>query len=203
MQPTGEIIAHPARGTLTGNRGVLGFDAQGRLGTARWRHPHWISCTLTHPKGRYHGPQPEGRWTPLFFLDEAVALAAGHRPCGYCRPAAYAAFKSAWAAAHGHALHREMDQALHRSRVTRNRMQITHQAEADLLPDGCFITHEGKPHLLMGEGCRPYLFDRYGAAVDRPKGLVTTLTPKPILAVLAAGFAPLLHNSAEPPLARP
>ncbi len=181
---------------LTGNRGVLSFDGSGQLGTSRWKHPHWISCTLEHPKGRYQGPQPEGRWTPLFFLDEAVALAAGHRPCGYCRPAAYAAFKSAWAKVNGPALHREIDQCLHRSRVGRDRVQITHRADAISLPKGSFISLEGIPHLVRGADCTPYSPTGYGAARGLPERLVTVLTPLPMVAVLQAGFTPMLHPSA-------
>lgn len=181
---------------LTGNRGVLGFDASGRLGTSRWKHPHWISCTLEHPKGRHQGPQPEGRWTPLFFLDEAVALAAGHRPCGYCRPAAYAAFKSAWAKVHGPALHREIDRCLHQSRVGRDRVQITHRADANSLPKGSFISLEGIPYLVRGADCTPYSPTGYCAARGLPERVVTVLTPLPMVAVLQAGITPILHPSA-------
>jgi hypothetical protein len=84
--PTGEIVAHPARGTLTGNRGIL-HGADRTLGSRRWAHPHWISCTLTW-KGIRRVPMTPGTWTELFFLDEAVALAAGHRPCACAQAAA-------------------------------------------------------------------------------------------------------------------
>ncbi len=92
--PTGEIVADPARGMFTGNRGII-HRPDGTLGTSRWSHPHWLVCTLTHPKGRYHGPMPDRGWSALFFLDEAVGFAAGHRPCHYCRRAAYQAFIAA------------------------------------------------------------------------------------------------------------
>ena len=83
VTPGGEIIADPARGTLMGNRGIL-HDAGQRLGVARWRHPHWIYCRLSF-KGRRRAVMAPGRYTELFFLDEASALAAGHRPCYECR----------------------------------------------------------------------------------------------------------------------
>ena len=66
LLPTGEIVSAPFRGCFTGNRGILTFDQHGYLGTARWKHQHWIICDLSHPRGRYHGPQPERGWTPLF-----------------------------------------------------------------------------------------------------------------------------------------
>jgi len=197
VQPTGEIAAIAMRGLFTGNRGILRFDGQGRLGTARWAHPHWIICTLSHPRGRYHGPQPARGWTPLFFLDEAVGLAAGHRPCAYCRRAAYGHWKDAWQAARGaRADHKTMDAALHRARVTRTRAQIRHQAQAETLPDGAFVLIGGTAHLLWGDAALPFEGDRYGAPLPRPDGQITVLSPAPTLGALAAGYRPALHPSA-------
>lgn len=197
VQPTGEILADPARGMFTGNRGILTFD-NGRLGTKHWTHPHWIICTLIHPKGRYHGPMPVRAWTPLFFLDEAVALAAGHRPCAYCRPKAYRAFKTAWQTArrstHGY---KQIDQALHHSRVTRARRQIRHHAEAHNLPNGSFILHNGTAHLVLHDCISPFLGNGYGTKADLPAGPHTVLTPAPTVAALRAGYRPRLHPSAE------
>ncbi|WP_432447867.1 hypothetical protein [Aliiroseovarius marinus] len=193
--PTGEVVADPARGMFTGNRGNLPFT-DGRLGTSRWRHQHWIICDLKHPKGRYHGPMPARAWTPLFFLDEAVGLAAGHRPCAYCRPDAYADFKTAWAKAHGAMGHKDMDHQLHRARVTRSRQHIRHSAQADDLPDGCFILHDSTPCLLVGDKSLPYAPTGYGTPLPRPTGKVTVLTPAPTVATLRAGFRPVLAQSA-------
>jgi hypothetical protein len=191
-------VADPARGLFTGNRGILSFDDAGRLGTSRWTHHHWIICTLTHPRGRYHGPRPARSWTPLFFLDEAVALAAGHRPCAYCRPAAYAAWKSAWAAAHGAAGHDEMDRALHGGRVTRDRRQVTHDAMAEGVPAGAVVQVLGQPHLVTETGLLPFSPKGYASPVSRPTGRLTVLTPAPTVAVLDAGYTPALHPSAVP-----
>jgi hypothetical protein len=196
--PTGEIVAHPARGLFTGNRGILAFDDAGRLGTSRWSHHHWIICTLTHPRGRYHGPRPARGWTPLFFLDEAVALAAGHRPCAYCRPAAYTAWKAAWAAAHAAAGHAEMDRALHGARVMRDRQQIRHEAQASSLPEGSFVLWEAQPHLVTASGLHPFTPTGYASPEASPAKTLTVLTPAPTLAVLRAGYAPTLHPTAKP-----
>ena len=118
--PTGEIAAHPARGTLTGNRGILHRDDR-TLGTARWTHKAWICCTLDW-KGRRREVMSGRTWTELFFLDEAVALAAGHRPCATCRREAYRRFQAAWTAAMGTPARAPLlDAALHTARVNADR----------------------------------------------------------------------------------
>ncbi|SMR71440.1 hypothetical protein SAMN04488030_0957 [Aliiroseovarius halocynthiae] len=193
--PTGEIVADPARGMFTGNRGNLTFT-DGKLGVSRWKHQHWIICDLKHPKGRYHGPMPARAWTPLFFLDEAVGLAAGHRPCAYCRPKSYQTFKAAWATAHGAMGHLAMDRMLHQARVTRRRHQIRHQADCTTLPDGVLVLIAGQPYVLIGDMAHPYRPDGYGAAVPRPTRLTDVLTPAPTVAALRAGFRPKLHHTA-------
>ena len=193
--PTGEVVSTPARGDFTGNRGILELQ-DGRLGTSRWKHKHWIICSLTHPRGRYHGPQPARGWTPLFFLDEAVGLSAGHRPCAYCRPKAYAAFKAAWTKATGRkAGHLDMDRALHAARVTRTRRQITHEAQANDLPDGAMILQADSPALIWQGQAFPYTPEGYGKPCPLPTGTVTVLTPRPSIATLSAGFRPALHPS--------
>ncbi|HEX4703585.1 MAG TPA: hypothetical protein VH352_15765, partial [Pseudonocardiaceae bacterium] len=99
VTPTGEIVADPGRGLLMGNRGCL--HGQGRrLGTSRWRSAMWICCVLNWRNVR-RDVMPPGRWTALFFLDEATALAAGHRPCGYCRRADHRWFGESWRIGHG------------------------------------------------------------------------------------------------------
>jgi hypothetical protein len=194
--PTGEIVADPARGTLTGNRGIL-HRPDGTLGTSRWTHPHWVICTLTHPKGAYHGPMPHRGWTALFFLDEAVALAAGHRPCAYCRRKAYRAFRAAWANDGALPDRMTMDKALHRARVTRTRAQVRHEGHLDDLPDGALILREGRAHLVLGGTLLP--FTPRGLRPADPTALrpATILTPAPTVAVLRHGFRPDLHPSAN------
>lgn len=193
--PTGEIIAHPARGLLTGNRGIL-HDAAGQLGTARWRHPHWISCALTYKDWRRQVMSP-GTWTELFFLDEAVALSAGHRPCALCRRDAFTAFTTAWTRATGITPSaRTIDQSLHATRVTRDRQQIRHRADCASLPDGTFVLHGAGPHLVSGPHLFPWTPSTYTAPVPRPETPITVLTPSPAVAALAAGYRPLLHPSA-------
>jgi hypothetical protein len=191
VTPGGEIIADPARGTLMGNRGVL-HDAQQRLGTARWRHPHWISCRLVF-KGRWRQVMAPRRYTELFFLDEATALAAGHRPCCECRREDFREFQAAWRRAFGqHAPAPAIDRALHRARVEpRQRRQIRFEAELDDLPDGSFVLLADAPPLLVrGNLLYPWSPRGYGPPRARGSGRVSVLTPAPTIAVLRAGYRP-------------
>jgi len=210
VTPSGEIVAHPGRGLLMGNRGCL--HGQGRtLGVSRWRSKLWICCLLDF-KGVQRDPMPPGRWTALFFLDEATALAAGHRPCGYCRRGDFLAFGEAWRAAR-HLPRRpwaaEMDTTLHRERTDRSRHKLSYLAPAAALPDGVMIRDGGEPGLLIAGRVRPWSFDGYGApAPPGPSpagtaGQVEVLTPPSIVAAITAGYRPLVHASAVagPPLA--
>ena len=199
VTPAGEIVADPARGTLMGNRGCL-HRADRTLGVARWRSKLWICCVLRWRDVR-RDVMPPGRWTALFFLDEATALAAGHRPCGYCRRAAYASFTDAWRRAAGLARPPragEMDATLHAERVDpRTRRQRTRPALAGELPDGVMVRHDGTCGLLAGEAsCR----GRFAATWPRSRcgrpRRVELLTPPSTVAAIAAGYGRLLHPSA-------
>lgn len=188
--PTGEIVALPFRGTLTGNRGIL-HDDTGRLGASRWRHPHWIACALAF-KGRRRAVMTPGTWTELFFADEAVALAAGHRPCAECRRHDYERFRSSWTAATGaRPRAAEMDRALHAARlVPGTRAQRRFEARAADLPDGTFVLDgAGRPALLRGGHLHAWSPDGYGPP-HGPPDRVSVLTPAPTVAVLAQGYRP-------------
>lgn len=194
--PTGEIVADSAyRGAFMGNRGIL-HDDEGRLGTARWRHRGWVCCLLSF-KGRRRVPMSPGRYTELFFLDEAVALAAGHRPCAECRRADFERFRTAWAQATGTTPRApEMDRDLHRARVTRKREQLRHEAKMADLPDGTFVLHEGMTCLVLGKHLLPFRPDGYDARIKRPESRATVLTPVPAVEALRGGYRPAFHESA-------
>jgi hypothetical protein len=189
----------PGRGLLMGNRGSL-HGPDRRLGTTRWRSKAWICCVLDW-KGIRRDPMPPGRWTALFFFDEAVALAAGHRPCAYCRRRDFLRYAGAWAT--GRALDERprapaMDAQLHLERVDpRTRQQRTTIQELDELPDGAMIRYDGRPALVLDHKVLPWSWQGYDAP-RRPPGLreVAVLTPPANLVVLKAGFTPLLHPSA-------
>jgi len=188
--PSGEIIAIPARGTLTGNRGIIHREDK-TLGTSRWSHHAWICCTLDW-QGRKRPLMTGRNWTELFFLDEAVAFAAGHRPCGYCRRAAYRRFVDAWTCATGtRPSAKDMDKALHPARVTRDRQQIRHNARLVTLPDGAFFEHNAQPHLVWQGAYYPYAPEGYGPPiVAYSETTVSVFTPKPTVAVLKSGYQP-------------
>ncbi|HEY3733971.1 MAG TPA: hypothetical protein VGL63_08650 [Streptosporangiaceae bacterium] len=205
VTPTGEIVADPGRGLMMGNRGCL--HGQGReLGVSRWRSTLWICCVLDW-KGVQRDPMPPGRWTALFFLDEATALAAGHRPCAYCRRGDYTGFAEAWQAARGLARRpwaREMDAVLHGERVDRSRRKLTRRMPAAELPDGVMIRLVGGgAGLLAGGRVRPWSFGGYGIPADvGGTGVAEVLTPPSIVAAIAAGYRPMVHPSALDEAAR-
>jgi hypothetical protein len=126
-------------------------------------------------------------WTELFFLDEAVALAAGHRPCALCRRSAFLGFQAAF----GGAKAGLMDAVLHEARLD-GRGQRRHRAALEGLPDGVFVQVGGQPNLVRGAGLWPYAPAGYGVPVARFEGPVTVLTPAPTVEVLRAGYRPVM-----------
>jgi len=202
VTPFGEIVANAARGTLMGNRGIL-HDDERRLGTARWRHPHWICCRLEF-RGRKRAVMTPGRYTELFFLDEATGLAAGHRPCFECRRDDFLRFREAWRCAfgaHTDASAPAIDRALHAARVnSRTRRQTRFEAPLDDLPDGTFVAlpdASTSALLILGERLLPWRPGGYGSPRPRPATHGFVLTPRRLVAVLRAGYAPDIHASAH------
>jgi hypothetical protein len=187
VTPTGEIVAVPLRGAWTGNRGNLhrGTDV-----VRQWAGPHWLICTLEW-KGIRREQWVPGRLTWLFFHDEAVALAAGHRPCALCRRGAYNAFRAGWAGGGSLPLHGEIDAALHGERlVAGTRRRRTHAVAWPELPDGAFVVVDRSvPALVRGGSLVAWSVDGYGEARRRPgRGEAEVLTPPSTLRVLAAGY---------------
>ena len=199
VMPDGAIVALAARGTLMGNRGILHDDTK-TLGRARWTHRNWVCCELAF-KGRTRElMRAGGYYTELFFLDEAVALAAGHRPCGECRRADHLAFRAAWGRAFGAQVPAaEMDKVLHAGRVIpRKRLHATYHEQLAKLPEGTFIRDSQNSYLVRADHLLLFTPDGYSAAQTRAgDAFVTVLTPMPMVAVLAAGYRPRLHQSAQ------
>jgi len=195
VSPLSEIAANGERGLLMGNRGIL-HDAHQRLGRARWRHKNWVCCLLSF-KNRHRRVMTPNHYTELFFLDEAVALAAGHRPCAECRRADYLTYQHAWQTATGSSANaRSLDAALHLARID-GHGQKHHSASAESLPDGTFILIDQSAHLLAGDQAHPYAPGGYTASIPRPQGIVSVVTPAPSVAAMAAGYRPQLHPSAR------
>jgi hypothetical protein len=199
VMPTGEIVAHPARGTLMGNRGCL-HRPDRTLGVIRWRSKMWICCVLDW-RGRRRDVMPPGRWTALFFLDEATALAAGHRPCGYCRRADHLWFAESWRSARGLAERPrapQMDAELHAERADpRTRQKLTRPVMLGDLPDGAMVAHAGTLALWCRGALLPWSFEGYGQPLAvSPRATAALLTPPSIVAALAAGYRPRVHPTA-------
>ncbi|MGI9494249.1 MAG: hypothetical protein ACR2QF_17800 [Geminicoccaceae bacterium] len=203
VTPLGDVIVHSARGTFMGNRGIL-HGADQRLGQARWRHPHWVTCVLAYKDWHREVMQPNN-YTELFFLDEATALAAGHRPCALCRRRDYDAFQEALS----DALHRDdslganaLDRMLHTARIAEGtRRQKRFEAVLDNVPSGAMIRFPGDPEqawLVQNDHLLRWQPEGYDAFDKRPMGkLVDVLTPRPSVLALQRGYQPFLHPSAE------
>jgi hypothetical protein len=222
VTPLGEIVAVPLRGAWTGNRGVL---HEGGPGGHRIVRSHasdlWITCALEF-RGRWREQWLPHRYTHLFFHDEAVSFAAGHRPCAECRRGDYRAYQQAWAAevitarsAAGRGTPdpvlapapvlaplpsaKQMNAQLHSERIVpgTHRRRLHELPWADL-PDGTFVLEDGQPALVLGDALVPWTIDGYGARRPRPKaGTATVITPPSTVAVLRAGYPVQIDDTAK------
>lgn len=193
VDPFGVIFATARRGAWMGNRGRL-HDAHRQV-VRRWAGKTWITCALSFRDYRRKALMAADSYTELFFLDEATAYAAGHRPCAECRRADYNRFKAALAAARpadGIRTAGQMDAILHAERTA----AVRARAPAASLPDGAMVAIEGRALIKLGATLRPWTPGGYGAARPGPEGEVEVLTPASILAVLRAGLAVQIDGSA-------
>jgi hypothetical protein len=184
VTPFGELVAHPARGLVYGNRGCL-HDATGGI---RRHHAgkRWIACLLEF-KGRRRRLLQPGRFTELFFLDEATAFAAGHRPCAECRRADYNRMLELTGARDCD----ELDARLHEERFSPPR-----QADVGALPRGAYVAYAGLAHVVTDDGLRPWSPSGYGPAAHAT-GSVAVLTPPTLVDVLASGWLGLVPLLAD------
>ncbi len=202
VTPFNVLEAAPERGTLMGNRGIL-HDAGKRIGVSKWKHKRWLACRTLF-KGRKRGLMVPGEYTALFFLDEAVSLAAGHRPCKECRRTDHERFLARWIEAHQpDKLERPsvdvVDEALHRDRVD-GRRQRRHGARLGDLPDGAMLVLPEEPDqafLLWRDELHRWSHGGYVVrrAVD-PDVTVEVLTPRATVEVIRRGYEPAVHPTA-------
>ena len=198
VDPFGQLHAVEARGMWMGNRGVL-HNETGKV-VAQWRLRRWIICKLSF-KNRWRPVFAPRRYSELFFLDEATAFAAGHRPCAECRRERYNEFRAAWTAANsvGHDfLHaEEIDDQLHDERVLPNGKKRSYESTLLDLPSGAFIERAGVAHLVWNGGLIPWTFAGYLAPVTKVSvnDYVRVLTPASIVATFNEGFIPEVHDS--------
>ncbi|ARR56288.1 hypothetical protein HY78_23935 [Rhizorhabdus wittichii DC-6] len=195
VTPFGDIVAIDQRGLFTGNRGILHDPATRTLGKRRWTSKAWLICTCDY-RDRRRAVMGGRSWTELFFLDEAVALAAGHRPCFLCRRPAALRFREAWAA--GQALPQPsagaMDAVLHAERIG-HRAHPVPGPPIDL-PDGTMVANAGAAFLLHGGLARRWTDRGYGPPEPLPRA-ERLLTPPSTVAALRAGYRVVVHPSVE------
>ena len=209
VTPEGEIVATAHRGLLMGNRGGAFHLPDQTLGVRRWTTDQWITCVLKF-KGRHRQVMQPNRYTELFFLDEATALAAGHRPCFECRRADAELFAELWAKSQvrgqgrmGRERAAAMDEALHAERLDRRGTKRIFRARRADLPSGSFVRYgwagEGtRPCLIVGDHLLAWHAAGYSSLISPATTgeIVEVLTPPSIVAVLSAGYRPILHPSA-------
>ena len=198
VTPLGELVADPARGLVYGNRGCL-HDAAGRI-RRRYQVTRWIACRLEFRNRRRSPLMQPGRYTELFFLDEATALAAGHRPCAECRRGDYVRFSAFWDDLHVESGAAAIDARLHAERVDPvTRGHRLHRAVLDDLPDGAFVLRDGRPLLVLGDALLPWSPAGYGPREPRTSGAALLITPPSLVEILRTAWrssVPFLHPSA-------
>ena len=183
-----------------GNRGIIHDPDNPALLTRHWQGQNWVCCVLKFP-GKPRTLKTPRAYTKLFFLDEATALAAGHRPCRTCRRAEFDAFKDAWLTANpmehdGSVPIKIIDRQIHCERVTRQRQQVRIDAPLETLPSGVMILVGSSPHLVWDDRLLPWGEKGYGAPVAGGSGTVKVLNPRSIMAAIEAGYRPTVHGSA-------
>lgn len=189
VAPDQSLIATAARGTLMGNRGGrFHLDGQ-KIGRKRWATKAWISCLLDFNDRPPRAVMAEG-YTELFFLDEATALASGHRPCFQCRYRAATRFAELFSQSRTRAYVAEMDRILHQERRAAPDL-----IDPNALPDGALYRDKDRFYLVWQGRAREWSFAGYAAATRFPNHKVETLTPACVRQVLSAGYAPILHPS--------
>jgi hypothetical protein len=196
VTPSGEIVSTPQRGLFTGNRGIIHDPATKTLLNRRWSSKAWITCTCEF-RGRGRDVMGTRSWTELFFLDEATAFAAGHRPCFYCRRDDANRFRAAWERGNGVGDVRapEMDDVLHRERLDGKAKRLhALPMPIEALPDGAMVQAGDESYLIARDRALLWSFDGYREAQGITNAML--LTPPSTLRALAAGYRPVLHPTA-------
>jgi hypothetical protein len=197
VTPTGDIVAIPLRGAWTGNRGIL---HSGRRIVRFHASDLWITCALEF-RGRHHEQWRPHHYTFLFFHDEAVSLAAGHRPCAECRRESYEAYRTAWARSLGGEVPsaKELNRQLHGERIVRgtHRRRI-HRLPWTELPDGAFVLLDASPAVVVGDQLTGWTHEGYRDRLARPtRGDANVITPPSTVAALRAGYTVQIDASAR------
>ena len=201
VNPAGDLLKISDRGAWMGNRGLLHNDA-GEV-VRHWKLKAWIICLLDFKERQRQVFTPR-RYSELFFLDEATALSAGHRPCGECRYQDYRRFKNLWLLANSGQIENkspkvfEIDKILHQERISKGGEKVTYPAILGALPDGTFVMLPNDPNIYLLNGKYFYKWSPAGYQSKFKKKLtakVTVLTPYSIVKTLMAGYLPQIHPS--------
>jgi len=197
--PTGEIAAIPDRGMFVGNRGIIHNPATRTLLRKRWSTDAWLTCVLEF-RGRRRKVMQRQSWTELFFLDEATAFAAGHRPCFYCRREDANRFRASWEKGNrmSELLAPEIDAVLHRERFASTKKLHPLPKSIEKLPDGAMVQADEESFLIaQGRVLRwsPSGYRRVKGTIENAK----LLTPPSTLRAFLAGYRVVLHPSAGEP----
>jgi hypothetical protein len=197
VTPTGDIIATPERGLFTGNRGIIHDPATKTLLRKRWSTPAWLTCVCEF-RGRRRKVMATRSWTELFFLDEATAFAAGHRPCFYCRREDANRFRAAWEQGNRtkNVLAPEIDAVLHGERLASGKKLHPLPMRLERLPDGAMVQAGAESFLIAGGRALKWSPARY-RRVERVPSEAKLLTPPSTVRAFIAGYQPLLHPSAD------
>lgn len=198
VTPFGEIVAIPQRGGFTGNRGIIHDPATKTLLNRRWALRAWITCAL-HYKGMHREVMARRSWTELFFLDEVTALAAGHRPCFFCRRGDAVRFRAAWEDGNGTGPQKagDIDAVLHAERLD-GKAKRRHPVKGPVtaLPEGAVFAAGNDVYAVSGAGILRWTPDGYRPAGEIPP-TIALLTPPSTVRALAAGYRPAFHPSAS------
>lgn len=199
VDPWGTIVAVSSRGTLLGNRGIL-HDENKRI-VKTHQHQSWVTCKLDY-KNRKRKIMSPGTYTELFFLDEATAFAAGHRPCCECRRERYHEFKDFWVKANlaerkEFVTVSEINKVMHAERI-KKREKVSFKAAVSKLPDGTLFSHENAAYLVFETGIYLWSFAGYHrlSSVNLP-AKVDVLTPQSVVNAFRLGFKPDVHESVK------
>lgn len=202
VDPFGHMIRTSARGAWMGNRGMIHNEHQQIIRSFRLKA--WITCVLEF-KGRHREVMTPNLYTELFFLDEATAFSAGHRPCAECRKADFNRFKAAWV--QGNPLYMyhmktpigEIDEILHRERINLKGGKLTYTEKLGDLPEGSFIEYKGNPYMI-GHSNNVIHWTPFGYADSiyiHPSTAVSVLTPKSVVNAFRSGYVPQINESAR------
>ncbi|HTR30986.1 MAG TPA: hypothetical protein VMH27_17065 [Puia sp.] len=201
VDPKGDLIRTPARGSWTGNRGVI-HDGHRNI-VRPFKRKAWLICLLEF-KGRQRQVMTPNRWTELFFLDEATAFSAGHRPCAECRRQAFNRFKHCWISGNPEFGFTDktpiwkIDDVLHKERINRSAKKVTYTGSVDHLPAGVFVLYRGEPYLFAGGLFLRWTPEGYddGVAVSGVNG-VEILTPRSVVKAFRAGYKPQMAVTSQ------